>query len=144
MIVLLGVIGHAFMLGGHFKTMDDEVSIVANEQIKNFANIGSIFQNSFFGGKAYYRPLVAVSFMVEYHLFGLKPFFFNLTNLIFHLGTSIILFLLISILTQRREIGLFVALLFVIHPIHWEAVSNIAGRAIILCGFWYLQHYPHR
>lgn len=137
-IIAIGFVTHSAILSGPFKVMDDEISIVYNEQIRSFTHLGEIFKSSFFGGNSYYRPLVTVSFLLEYQFFKLNPFYYNLTNLLLHLGTAIVLFLFLSLFYQRRDLSFFVALLFAIHPIHWEAVSNIAGRSILLCGFFYV------
>ena len=135
-ILLLGILTHAGMLTAPFKTLDDNVSIVNNPDIKSFANITKIFTSSFFGGKHYYRPMVALSFMAEYHFFGLRPFFYNLTNLALHLAIAATVFFLVFILLEDRVSAFFTSLLFAVHPIHWEAVSNIPGRSIILSTFF--------
>ncbi len=121
--------------------MDDEVSIVGNEQIRSFSNTGEILTQSFFGGQAYYRPLVALSYMVEYHLFGLKPFYYYLTNILIHIATSITLFYVMNFIFRRQLFAFAIALLFAIHPVHWEAVANISGRAILLCAFFYMNAF---
>ena len=57
---------YSFALQGWFKTMDDEMSIVKNENIKSLANIPKIFNSSFFGDdRTYHRPLISLSFMLE-------------------------------------------------------------------------------
>ncbi len=135
-IFLLGFAAHACMLSGTFKTLDDSYSIINNPDIKEFSNTVKIFRSSFFGGKHYYRPLVSLSFMAEYHLFGLRPFYYNLTNLILHLSIAATVFFLISRICNDRIIAFFTSLLFAVHPIQWEAVSNIPGRAVILSTFF--------
>ena len=136
LIILLGVFVYSFMLGSPFKTMDDQYSIVNNSDIKSFGNIKKIFTTSFFGGDAYYRPLVSLSFMSNYAFSKDNPFFYNLTNLVVHLLTAIAVFFLLKRLLEDHFLGLLSALLFTIHPLHWEAVSNIPGRAILLCGMF--------
>lgn len=121
--------------------MDDEISIVRNDAIKSLANAPEILTSSFFGKQAYYRPLVSISYMIEYHLFGLKPLYYYLTNILIHIATSISLFFLLNFLFRRKMLAFGVALLFAIHPIHWEAVSNIPGRAILLCAFFYVNAF---
>ena len=136
LVVLLGFSAYSFMLGGTFKHLDDQASIINNDDIKSFSNTVKILKKPFFEEKYYYRPLVSLSFMAEYHLFGLNPFFYNLVNLLFHLATGIVVFFIVGRIFQDKAISFFVSLLFVIHPIHWEAVSNIAGRSIVLCAFF--------
>jgi len=135
-IVLLGILAHAGTLSSPFKTLDDNFSIVNNPDIKDPSGMGKIFTKSFFGGGHYYRPMVSLSFWVEYQCFGLRPFFYNLTNVGLHLAVAVIVFFLMLLLLEDRVVSFFVSLLFAVHPIHWEAVSNIPGRAVILSAFF--------
>lgn len=137
-LALITVAGYAIILPTPFKTMDDLVSIINNPRIHSWDRLGEIFTTSFFTEKAYYRPLVLVSFMIEYHLFGLKAFFYNLTNVLLHTLNAFFGFLIAARLLKDRRLGFFTGLLYAIHPAHWEAVANIPGRSIILCAFFFL------
>ncbi|HLD69689.1 MAG TPA: tetratricopeptide repeat protein, partial [Candidatus Omnitrophota bacterium] len=108
---------------------------------KSFQNTVKILGSSFFGGNSYYRPLVSLSYMLEYYFFDLNPFFYNLDNLILHLLTTISVFFITFMIFKNNWVGFFTALLFAIHPVHWEAVSNISGRAILLCAFFNLNAF---
>jgi len=141
MIFLLGMSVYFNALGNPFKTMDDFISIVANTQIRDFSHIGDFFTSSFFGGKTYYRPLVYVSFMMEYHFFNLRPFFYNLTNIVLHILTAMGVFILVSQILKNRVTGAVVAFLFVLHPVHAEAIGNIPGRSILLCTFFFVYSF---
>ncbi|MGE0268567.1 MAG: tetratricopeptide repeat protein [Candidatus Omnitrophota bacterium] len=140
-LALAGLAGYAVVLPTQFKTMDDLVSIVNNPRIKHISRIGEIFTTSFFMEGSYYRPLVLVSFMAEFHLFALKSFFYNLTNLFLHIGNALFVFWIVTSLMKDKRTGFFSAFIFVIHPVHWEAVSNIPGRSILLCSFFFLSSF---
>jgi tetratricopeptide (TPR) repeat protein len=133
---MLGFLAHSPMLAATFKTLDDESSIISNPAIKDFSNIGKIFQSSFFGSGHYYRPLVSVSYMIEYHFFGLRPFHYNGDNLALHLMIAVTVFFLILLIFRDNGTAFFTALLFAVHPVQWEAVANIPGRAVILSTFF--------
>ncbi|MBZ0167269.1 MAG: glycosyltransferase family 39 protein, partial [Candidatus Omnitrophica bacterium] len=137
-LALIALAGYAIVLPTSFKTMDDLVSIVNNPRIKSISQLGEIFRTSFFTENAYYRPLVLVSFMVEYHLFGLRAFFYNMNNLLLHIANAFLGFLIVASLLKDRRLAFLSAALFVLHPAHWEAVSNIPGRSILLCSFFFL------
>lgn len=139
-LILGGLIAHGVVLNGSFKTMDDETSIVNNPNLRRFSprGLGRIFTESFFGGGTYYRPLVTLSFLLDYQIAGLKPFFYYLTNLTLHLANAVLLFFIFNILLKKKYLGFAAALLFAVHPVQWEAVANIAGRSILLCAFWQL------
>jgi tetratricopeptide (TPR) repeat protein len=76
--------------------------------------------------------------MAEYHAFGLKAFFYNLDNLILHVANALLVVLLVSCLTEDAGIGFWAGVLFVIHPVQWEAVCNVPGRSILLSAFFEL------
>lgn len=137
-LALVALAGYAIILPTSFKTMDDLVSIVNNPRVHSWDRIGEIFTTSFFTEKAYYRPLVLVSFLIEHQLFGLKSFFYNLTNVMLHAVNAFFGFLISARLLKDRLLGFCVGLLYVVHPAHWEAVSNIPGRSIILCSVFFL------
>lgn len=129
---------YSFAVNGSFKTMDDEYSIVKNDKIKSFKNLPEVMTSAFFSGNSYYRPLVSVSFMKEYFFFGLNPVPYYIDNILLHILNTLLVFGILYQLTRREQTALAVAALFALHPIHWEAVSNIPGRAILLCAFFYL------
>jgi len=135
-ILLLGFAAHSSMLPSTFKTLDDSISIIDNPSIRDFSNMTEIFKSSFFGSEHYYRPMVTLSFMVEYHLFGLRSFYYNLTNLLLHLSIAASVFFLVVMIINNRTTAFFTSLLFAIHPIQWEAVANIPGRAVLLSTFF--------
>lgn len=141
-IGLFVVSAYSFMLASPFKTLDDEFSIVSNPEIRDLGNIPGFFTSTYFKeAKDYYRPLVYVTYALEYHFFGLQSFYYNLDNVILHVLNAFLVFLLAGLLLRDRVKGFFVALLFAVHPIHWEAVDNISGRAILLCAFFTLGGY---
>ena len=136
--ILTGFALYSFSLSAPFKTMDDNFSIIENPLIQSFDNVGEIFTSSFFKSETYYRPMVYLTFMIERHFFDLNSFYFYLTNILLHLASSLIVFFLLKILLRDEApwVAAVCAFLFCVHPVHWEAVSNIPGRAILLCGFF--------
>ena len=149
-IIVLGFIAFGSMLPAPFRIMDDLMSIVSNSTIKSTKNIPEIFREGYFHDQSYYRPLINLSFMGEYQAFGLNYFFYNLDNLILHILNALLVFLLVSRLTNNTT-GFWTGLLFTIHPVQWEAVCNIPGRAILLSAFFvlssfvlFLEYYKNR
>ncbi len=128
---------YSFVLSAPFKTMDDQVSIVNNASIKSFGHIGKIFRTAFFGDRSYYRPLVSLSYMIEYHFFDLQPLFYYLSNIILHSLNAVLVYFLVIQIFKNRLIAYYGMILFAVHPLHWEAVSNISGRSILLCALFY-------
>ena len=140
-IIILGFLSFAAMLPAPFRVMDDRLSIVDNPTIQSFHHIPRIFHEGYFHDQSYYRPLISLSFMAEYHAYKFNSFFYNLDNLILHILNALLVFLLVMRLTKSVSIGFWTGLLFAIHPIQWEAVCNIQGRAILLSAFFVLNSF---
>lgn len=140
-IIVLGFIAYGSMLPAPFRVMDDRISIVENPAIKSARNIPAIFKEGYFHDQSYYRPLINLSFMAEYHAFKFNSFFYNLDNLILHILNALLVILLVSRLTNNETIGFWVGILFVIHPVQWEAVCNVPGRSILLSAFFVLSSF---
>ncbi len=138
LVAILALTAYSFMMPGGFKTMDDQFSIVNNDEIKDLSHLKEIFRAGFFNDRSYYRPLVSLSFMLEHRFFGLNPFFYNLDNVLLHIFNAVLIFFIITIIFQNKMMGAFTSLLFAVHPVHWEAVSNISGRAVVLAVFFQL------
>lgn len=130
---------YSFMLGSPFKTLDDDFSIVKNPEIRDLSSIPRFFTSTYFKAeKDYYRPMVYVTYALEHHFFGLNYFHYNLDNVLLHVLNAWLVFLLALALLGERRSAFLVAFLFAIHPVHWEAVGNVSGRAILLCAFFVL------
>jgi len=140
-IILLGLCAYGFMLPAPFRVIDDRTSIIENPSIKSTQNIPAIFKEGYFHDQSYYRPLINLSFMGEYKFFGLNSFFYNLDNLILHILNALLVFLLVSRLTEDKQTGFWTGVLFVIHPVQWEAVCNVPGRSILLSAFFVLSSF---
>ncbi|MDE2009304.1 MAG: tetratricopeptide repeat protein [Candidatus Omnitrophica bacterium] len=150
-IIVLGFTAYASMLHAPFRILDDRTSIVDNPDIKSTKDIPVIFKEGYFHDQSYYRPLVNLSFMGEYHFFRLNSFFYNLDNLILHVLNALLVFLLVSRLADSSWLGFWTGLLFAIHPVQWEAVCNVPGRSILLSAFFelisfilFLEFYKNR
>jgi protein O-mannosyl-transferase len=90
-------------------------------------------------GYAYnWHPLTWLSHMTDIQLYGLKPGPHHLTNVLFHIANTILLFLLLYWMTQAIGPSAFVAALFAVHPAHVESVAWIAERKDVLSTFFWL------
>jgi tetratricopeptide (TPR) repeat protein len=152
-ILLISVVGfviYANSLNNEF-VWDDEHLIEKNSYIKNWTHIPKIFTKDILAGvemqRNYYRPLQAFTYMIDYSFFKLNPKGYHLTNIFIHILVSLSIFWLIEIIFNNRLLSLFTSLLFVVHPIHTEAIAYISGRAdplaavfLILSLIFYIQH----
>ena len=83
-----------------------------------------------------WNPLVWLSFMFDYQLYGLNAGGYHLTNLILHILSALLLFWLFNRMTQAIWRSAFVAALFALHPLHVESVVWIAERKDVLSAFF--------
>lgn len=67
-----------------------------------------------------------VIFFIAHAIGGLNPLFYRLPNVLFHVGSTLLAFLLCDLLGGRR-MAIFTAALFAVHPILVESVTWIAG-----------------
>lgn len=83
-----------------------------------------------------WHPLTWMSLMLDRSLYGNNPTGYHVTNLLFHIGSTILLFLLLSRITVSLWRSGFVAALFGIHPLHVESVAWVAERKDVLSTFF--------
>ena len=130
--------------------LDDKIVITDNQYVKKgFGGLGEIFTTEGFEGYfgeqknlvfgARYRPLSLAMFAMEYAIVGLKPWLSHLVNILLYALLGIFLlkwadFTFPSGKKSRWFLALpfLIALFFVLHPVHSEAVANIKGRDEIL------------
>jgi tetratricopeptide (TPR) repeat protein len=131
-IATLGFIVYANSLGGML-LLDDLNMIRDNVYIKSFSNIITIFTKDVDSGAArisnFYRPLQTLTYTIDYSLGGLNPVGYHITNVIIHILAALSIFWLLWLLFGDRTIAFFASALFVVHPVHTEAVAYISGIA---------------
>jgi len=143
-ICVLTALAYSNTFGNEF-VFDDKVLIEGNTFIRDLGNIPNVFLSDFFrrsimekGGIGYYRPVVTLSYMLDYMLWGPNPAGYHLTNLIFHLLNTVLVYLVVDSLYKKKYVALATGLMFGLHPIHTEAVTWISGRTETISAFFYL------
>jgi regulator of sirC expression with transglutaminase-like and TPR domain len=121
-----------------FINYDDGFYITENSNIKSGITPGGIswaFSTRYSG---LWTPLVWVSFMMDYQLYGMNAGGYHLTNLILHVLSTLLIFLLFSHMTAEIWKSAFVAALFALHPLHVESVAWVAERKDVLSAFFWM------
>src|SRR6056297_2727201 len=133
-IVLVVVLVYINTLDNPF-VWDDEVIIESNQFIKNGVNIKDLFSRGIWGAKlkanSFYRPINALSFALDYRVWGLNPLGFHISSIFLFLIALFVLFFLLLNLGIKKQIVYFLVLGFGIHPLNTEAITYISGRADI-------------
>ena len=85
-----------------------------------------------------WNPLVWLSFMADYQLFGLNAGGYHQTNRILHILSALLLFWLFCRMTGAVWKSAFVAALFALHPLHVESVAWVSERKDVLSAFFWM------
>jgi protein O-mannosyl-transferase len=126
-------------LSGDF-VFDDRSIVEHHLFLKNLNKLPQIAVSPYWTVEAgLYRPVTLISYSLNYAFGGAKAWHFHLINLILYALSGYLLFLLIKkIFPERKSLAYLTPLLFLVLPIHTEAVANIVGRAEILALFFSL------
>jgi Tfp pilus assembly protein PilF len=90
------------------------------------------------GHAANWHPMTWLSHMLDCEIFGLKAGPHHLTNLLFHITNSLLLFGVLRQMTRDVWPSALVAALFAWHPLHVESVAWVAERKDVLSAFFWL------
>jgi hypothetical protein len=124
-VVGLLVFGRTVFFG--YTYFDDDNFILKNiDSISKPSTIISAFHNLYYG--SYYRPLLTVSFVIDALVSGKAPWMYHLSNVVYHLVMSCLVFRLLLKLKFTELIALSMSLIFTIHPLVTQSVAWIPGR----------------
>ena len=118
---------------------DDYDTITQNRDIRDLSDIKSIISHSIF------RPILFITFAINYKISGLNPLSYHTVNLLLHIVNT----LMVIILTRRialrfteelysDRIAFITSILFAVHPIGTEAITYISSRSSLLATTFYL------
>jgi tetratricopeptide (TPR) repeat protein len=131
LLVAACIVVYANGVRGTF-TYDDKAIIRDNPRIRTSHGVSEIFQTQYFGGPrgsgSAYRPVLLLSYAVQWWMRGGDAAAFHVANIAFHaMGVLLFAGLLLRLgLPPPASLG--AALLFAVHPIHVEAVTSLVGR----------------
>ena len=119
----------------------DDVEIITNNQvIKDISNLGSILTSNYWHEQAnagLYRPLVYLSFAIDYFFWGNNNVGYHFFNIIFHLLTCLLFFYILKFFIEDELAVLLAVIVFAVHPVHSEAVTGVVGRAEVFSTFFF-------
>ncbi len=142
---------NSFTNSFHF---DDIVGVVRNPAIRDLINIPAYFTDpSTFGlGRTReWRPILQITYAINYAIGGYNPVVFRTFNLLVHIASAYLIFLIITVICERSPIqtglpwrvppilaGVLAGLLFAVHTVNSEAVDYIWARSSLLATFFLL------
>jgi len=121
-----------------FINYDDPTYVFENTNIQSGITTQAIRWAFTTGHAANWHPMTWLSHMLDVQLFGLQPRWHHLTNLLFHIANTLLLFFVFNRMTKAPWKSAFVAALFALHPLHVESVAWVAERKDVLSTFFWM------
>jgi protein O-mannosyl-transferase len=131
-LLLVTCLCYANMVTNGF-VYDDDQQILQNPYVKSWKFVPEIFSTTVWsfvghaGATNYYRPLMTLTFLALWKLFGDASSGFHLFCLAMHLAVVLMVYLVGLRLLREGWMAWIGALLFAIHPVHTEVVDWIAA-----------------
>jgi protein O-mannosyl-transferase len=127
LLILLPVIVFYKSLFNDFCSMDEEWLILKDTGfLSKWENIFAAFNDTVI--QIYYRPLMAITLILDYQAGGINPLGYHITNLFFHLLSVICFYRLLLLFGNEKRAALFFSLIFSVHPVIVHAVAWVPGR----------------
>lgn len=124
LFILIGAIVYFPIFKNGF-VWDDFPFIIQNSQVHQI-NIPTLLGPNMFNSGPFYRPIPAVYFAAVYSLFKENAFYYHLLQLILHLIGTYLLFLFLRRFF-KNGLAVFLAIIFLVHPINVESVAYIGS-----------------
>jgi len=121
-----------------FVNLDDNLYVTENRHIQSGITLDGFCWAYSTKHAGFWLPLVWLSFMFDYQLYGLNAGGYHLTNLILHILSVLLLFWLFNRMTGAVWRSAFIASLFALHPLHLESVVWITERKDVLSAFFWM------
>jgi len=119
-----------------FLTYDDDLYVTDNLHVKT----GLTYENTLWAfttmEASNWHPVTWLSHILDCQIHGLNPKGHHLTNVLFHIANTLLLWYLLFSATRNYWQSMFVAALFALHPLHVESVAWIAERKDVLSTFF--------
>lgn len=135
-VIILSVVcflAYSNILGNDF-VFDDEKFIVDRPETRSLGGALSAFTTEEYG---IYRPIRTIVYFIAFKLFGLNAFFYHLFSILMHITVVVLIYFIIKKLFDER-LAFFSSILFGVHPIHIERVTNATGSFDIVGLIFYL------
>lgn len=139
------------VLQSEFVRWDDGMLVYENPAIREISpsTVKYIFSTY---DPELYIPLTFLSYQIDYQLGGIQPFQYHLTSFIFHTLNALLVAWFVMLFFKRGKkdssicgpkaravlLGGFCGLVFLLHPLHTEAIMWVSGRKDLLSLFFAL------
>lgn len=135
-LAVMGALVYANSLTAPF-AFDDKVSILENADIRRVWSLASL-RSEAGESPVVDRPLVTLSFAVNYALGGLNVTGYHVGNIAIHILCALLMFGLVRRIHHSIAFAFCCASLWMLHPLNTEAVDYISQRTELMMAFFYL------
>ena len=80
----------------------------------------------------------SILYFIAYRIGGLNPFFYRISNVVFHIGVTFVVYLIVPFFSKRKFLPFIVAAFTAVHPIMIESVTWISGGIYAQSAFFML------
>ncbi len=141
-VAVIVLIVHWPVLSAQAASFDDEEAIVHNTLVQNpsMESVRRFFSEVLLSSvvRGYYRPLTLTSLMLDWAMGGRPDNFrpFHRTSLVLHIGSTLLLILLVYQIFRNPVAAALAGLLFGVHPLTVEPIAWVMERKTILAAFF--------
>lgn len=126
--------------GFEFLTNWDDPEYITNNHLLrslSWQSVAASFTSTLMGN---YAPIQNLSYMIDVLLGGgqLKPVIFHISNLVWHLANTLLLYWFALRITGSRIWAVAASLVFLLHPVQVESVAWLAERKNIVSMFFFI------
>ena len=115
---------------------DDYHSIRNNTRLASLKNVPGFFSDPItFSARpraAMYRPLLLVSYALDYQIYEWRVWGWHLTNLILHLVNALLVWILVRRTFKKDQLAWLACLIYAFHPVAGEVINYLNCRSSIL------------
>lgn len=119
--------------------MDDTTVIRANPDVHGWSSLIKVWAQPYGGSgspeSGLYRPLLMALFALVWNAGGHWAVWFHVLAVAMHMVMTVMVWRLLASGVSRWP-AVLAALWFAVHPVHLEAVANIANSSEVLVAFW--------
>ncbi len=139
LFLIVATLAVYWQVGDHeFINFDDNLYVTENRHVQAGLTFEGIKWALTTTDVAYWHPVTWLSLMLDYELYGLNSRGYHLTNLLFHILSTLLLFVVLKRMTGAHWQSAFVAALFALHPLNVESVAWVVERKNVLSTFFWM------
>ncbi|MGQ9455359.1 MAG: tetratricopeptide repeat protein [Armatimonadota bacterium] len=124
------------VLGYGLVNFDDHFYVTKNPHVRSGLSIKNILWAVTTFTESNWHPLTWISLQLDCTLGFKDGHVLHLTNVLFHIANTLLLFLVLEVMTGSMWRSAFVAALFAVHPLRVESVAWVSERKDVLSTFF--------